>query len=64
MSLTSLTRVNLSLIRSLTTSTLVRSSDKGCGISEKQAEILKQKTPIGIKCQNKSRLLEDQPLEP
>jgi len=27
--------------------TRLLSSDKGCGISEKQAEILKQKTPIG-----------------
>ena len=47
MSLMSLSRVSCSLVRTLTTSSRVLATDKSCGISEKQAEILKQKTPIG-----------------
>lgn len=47
MSLMSLSRVSYSIVRTLTTSSRVMAADKGCGISEKQAEILKQKTPIG-----------------
>ena len=47
MSLMLLSRVSCSMVRTLTTSSRVLAADKGCGISEKQAEILKQKTPIG-----------------
>ena len=47
MSLMSLSRVNTSIVRTLSSCRVLLSSEKGCGISEKQAEILKQKTPIG-----------------
>jgi len=39
--------LNQSVIRSISSSVSYLSSDKGCSISEKQAEIIKQKTPVG-----------------
>ena len=39
--------IQRSPVRGVHTSMTVSQSDKGCGVSNKQADILKQKTPVG-----------------